>query len=258
LWTERSGLQHVQYRTDARLAARQSIYAFQRPPVNLPSQVLSLAGLHGDETVADVGCGNGLYLAELTRRGHAGRVLGIDLSTGMLAAARSRAPGAGLVAADAAALPLRDNASGLTMANHMLYHVPDPQAAVRELRRITRPAGQVLVTLNGDDHLRELRQLVVAAARELTGAEPPSLEPLSLDDGQYLLASEFSSVTRHDFISELVIGDPQLVEDYARSMITIQHLPDPEALAAAVGDRVRTSGQAEFLVRAHSGCLICS
>src|SRR5262245_27040439 len=50
-----------------------------------------------------------------------------------------------------------NDASSLTLAMHMLYHVPEPLEAARELRRITHPGGQVLVVLNGEDHLRELR-----------------------------------------------------------------------------------------------------
>lgn len=71
LWTDRSCLQDIQYRTDANLAARQSIYAYQRPRLDLPPLVLDLAALRGGETVADVGCGNGAYLAELAQSGHA-------------------------------------------------------------------------------------------------------------------------------------------------------------------------------------------
>jgi hypothetical protein len=72
LWTDRSLLCDVQYRTDANLAARQSVYRWQRPRLNLPPLVLDLAGVRGSETVADVGCGDGVYLAELARRRHAG------------------------------------------------------------------------------------------------------------------------------------------------------------------------------------------
>lgn len=68
--------------------------------------MLDLAALGGSETVADADCGNGAYLAELARRGHAGPVLGIDLSAGMLHAARSRAPAAALAAFAAAAASL--------------------------------------------------------------------------------------------------------------------------------------------------------
>jgi SAM-dependent methyltransferase len=220
--------------------------------------VLGLAALRGDETVADVGCGNGACLAELARRGHAGPVLGIDLSAGMLHAARSRAPGASLAAGDAAALPIRDEASGLTLAMHMLYHIPEPSAAVRELRRITHPGGQVLVMLNGEDHLRELRDLITTALRNLTNGKPPLWERLHLDHGEDLLASEFTSITRHDFTGELHVPGPQPVEDYVRSMRITQDLPDPRALATAVGSLVPRGSQGAFRVRTHSGCLVCS
>ena len=76
LWTDRSFLRDVQYKTDVNLAARQSIYAYQEPPIDLPREILGLAGLSGHEVVADIGCGNGRYLAELARRGHAGLAAG--------------------------------------------------------------------------------------------------------------------------------------------------------------------------------------
>lgn len=67
-WTDRSRLRDVQYRTDANLAARQSLYRWQRPRLELAPLVFDLAAVRGAETVADVGCGNGAYLAELARR----------------------------------------------------------------------------------------------------------------------------------------------------------------------------------------------
>jgi SAM-dependent methyltransferase len=258
LFTDRSWLRDVQYRTDTNLAARQSIYAYQRPRLNLPALVLRLAGLRGGETVADVGCGNGAYLAELARRGHTGPVLGLDLSAGMLGAARGRVPRARLAVADAAALPVRDHTSDLTLAMHMLYHVKEPPAAVRELRRITNPGGRVLVALNGEDHHRELRELIATALRDFTDGKPPGPWRLSLDEGEELLAREFRSVTRHDFAGELAIPGPRPVEDYVRSMGVTQDLPDPEAFIAAVGRLVPRGDQETFRIRTHSGCLVCS
>jgi ubiquinone/menaquinone biosynthesis C-methylase UbiE len=257
-WTDRSCLQQVQYRTDANLAARQSLYAYQYPRIDLPAAVLGLSSLRGQEIVADIGCGNGSYLAELARRRHTGPVVGVDLSAGMLAAARRRAPAAALTAADAAALPLRDHAVSLTLAAHMLYHVPDSRAAAGELRRITRPGGQVLVVLNGPGHLRELHDLI-AATLQITPSDPPLGDRLrlDLDDGQNLLASQFASVVRHDFTSELQIPEPESIENYVRSMISIQDQPDPAAVAAAVASRLPTSAE-PFRIRTHTGCLVCA
>jgi SAM-dependent methyltransferase len=257
-YTGRSWLRDVQYRTDTNLAARQSMYAHQHPRLDLPALVLGLAGLRGGETVADVGCGNGAYLAELARRGHTGPVLGLDLSAGMLGAAGRRVPGARLAVADAVALPVRDDATDLTLAMHMLYHVPEPSAAVRELRRITHPGGQVLVVLNGEDHLRELRALITTALRDFTDGEPPGPGRLRLDEGEELLAREFMSVTRHDFAGELVVPGPQPIEDYVRSMGVAQDLADPEAFIAAVGRLVPRGDQGTFRIRTRSGCLVCS
>jgi ubiquinone/menaquinone biosynthesis C-methylase UbiE len=177
------------------------------------------------------------------------------LSAGMLAAARRRAPAAALTAADAAALPLRDHAVSLTLAAHMLYHIPDSRAAAGELRRITRPGGQVLVVLNGPGHLRELHDLI-AATLQITPSDPPLGDRLrlDLDDGQNLLASQFASVVRHDFTSELQIPGPESIENYVRSMISIQDQPDP---AAAVASRLPTSAE-PFRIRTHTGCLVCA
>jgi hypothetical protein len=52
VWTDRSFLRDVQYKTDVNLAARQSIYAYQQPPIDLPREILGLAGLSGHEVVA--------------------------------------------------------------------------------------------------------------------------------------------------------------------------------------------------------------
>jgi ubiquinone/menaquinone biosynthesis C-methylase UbiE len=259
LWADTCFLREVQYKTDVNLAARQCIYAYQQPPVDLVGRVLSLAVLNGSEVVADIGCGNGLYLAELARRGHAGPVLGADMSPGMLHAARHRTRQAALLVANATALPVRDGAADITLAMHMLYHVPEPYRAVRELRRITRPGGRLIVGLNGDDHLRELRDVVTAAQASLgQQAVPLIYERISLDQGEALLRSEFGSVTRHDFVSKLVLAGPQPVADYVRSMSETIRRTDPEPLIAAVTSRLPPVPGAVFQVTTHSGCLVCA
>ena len=263
LLTDRTYLTGVQYRTDANLAARQSIYAYQQPRIDLAATVLDLAGLGGGETIADIGCGNGIYLAALARRDHVGRLLGVDMSPGMLAASRASAPAAGLLVGDAVALPLADGVADVTLAPHMLYHVPDRRAAARELRRITRPGGQLLVVLNGADHLLQLRDLVTAAAAD-AGWPPGEIASeyqthlvMTLDAGAQLLSGIFASVQRHDFVAELVLPDAQPVADYAASMWSAQARPGPAAFAAAVAERVPFGPDGLFRVRTHCGLLLC-
>ena len=258
-WADSAFLRDVQYADDRNLAARQSIYAYSERPADLPALVIDSLRLAGNEAVADIGCGNGLYLAELTRRGHAGPRAGVDLSPGMLLAARERERRAPLLAADAARLPLRDAAIDVMLAMHMLYHVPDPATAVGELRRVTRPGGAVVIGLNGDDHLAELRALVNA---ELGRAYPAVghvvTDRIKLDGAEPMLRRAFRTVTRHDLSGKLRLPGPQPVTDYVLSLSLGQPPEDQERLAAAVTGGLHIGESGVFTVTTHCGWLICT
>ena len=252
IWADRVFLREVQYRTDENLAARQSIYAYQEPKIDLPAVVLDAAGVPSGGVIADVGCGNGAYLAELASRAAVNRVIGMDLSPGMLAAASARGIGtAALVNADATALPLRSASVDLTLAMHMLYHVPDPLDAVREMRRVTRPGGFVVVGLNGAGHQAALRAALMAAGMSKPG------ERLRLEEGETLMRGVFTSVTRHDFTAPL-FPPMEAVAAYVRSLSEVQRLSDPAPLVSRVLSTLFPNGQDCLPITSHSGILICA
>ncbi|MDQ3108049.1 MAG: class I SAM-dependent methyltransferase [Actinomycetota bacterium] len=131
-FTNRETLRTSAYVDDAKLADRQAIYRFvERPWPSSRGRVLGAIDLDGDETVIDVGCGNGRDGRQLLAANHAGPIIGFDLSVGMLRMVVGQVPA---VNADVAALPLRDGAADVALASHMLYHCPDLPAAVAELR----------------------------------------------------------------------------------------------------------------------------
>jgi SAM-dependent methyltransferase len=147
-----------QYADDRNLRARQRLWQHQVPFFDVVDWVLGLAGLSPGMRVLDAGCGNGEYLRALAAQPV--RAAGCDLSLGMLRSAAHPA----LFCADVTALPVRDGAFDVVLAAHMLYHVPDRPAAVRELRRVLAPGGACIAVTNGARHLRPLRALVERAA----------------------------------------------------------------------------------------------
>ncbi|MCM1020568.1 class I SAM-dependent methyltransferase, partial [Micromonospora sp. XM-20-01] len=64
-----------------------------------------------------------------------------------------------------ATLPFGDASFDTVVANHMLYHVDNPEAALREFARVLRPSGRVFIALNGEDHLPELFDVGAAIGR---------------------------------------------------------------------------------------------
>jgi demethylmenaquinone methyltransferase/2-methoxy-6-polyprenyl-1,4-benzoquinol methylase len=88
--------------------------------------------------VFDLACGTGDFCLELTRAGH--RPIGIDLSFGMLAAARTAAP---LVQGDLAHQPLADRSADGAVCGFALRNLVDLEPFFAELFRVIRPGGRI-------------------------------------------------------------------------------------------------------------------
>lgn len=120
------------------------------------------------QAILDLGCGTGYATPRLARRYRAARVVGADLASAMLRAARARSQprlpfGLGerfsrcrFLVADAETLPFADRSFDLVYSNLMLQWC-DPERVFRECRRVLRPGGLLLFTSFGPDTLQELR-----------------------------------------------------------------------------------------------------
>jgi SAM-dependent methyltransferase len=258
---DRAVVRH-QYATDAHLAARQALWlGYGGPP--LAQVALDLAGLRGDEVVVDVGCGNGHYLAELRRRGHVGRLLGLDLSEGMARHSGVHAP---TTVADAQALPVRDGAADVALCMHMLYHVPDIPLAIAELRRVVRPGGTTLVSTNGRGHAGEVKLLLAEAARRVTGLGVDvdwDARRFRTDAAATHLRGAFADVAVHEVGSAVPVADPTVVSGFLASLPPeAVGLPGGEvwdAVLAAAGELATRAfaAQGGFTATSRAAVLVC-
>jgi ubiquinone/menaquinone biosynthesis C-methylase UbiE len=110
--------------------------------------MLALAGDVAGRRILDAGCGSGPLFAALRDRGAI--VTGIDRSAGMLEQARRRlGDGADLQEAELGGpLPFRDEAFDDVTASLMLHYLEDWGPALAELRRVLKPGGRLIASVN--------------------------------------------------------------------------------------------------------------
>ncbi|GHS88501.1 hypothetical protein AGMMS50218_12510 [Actinomycetota bacterium] len=149
--------------------------------------------------VLDVATGTGLVLRAL--RDRCGpvvpRMVGVDISPGMLAVARDALPDAELVEADARQLPLPDASVDLVTCVTGLHLIPDTPMVVSEWARVLRPGGTVVTatfaTFDASRHHRELAGDTAPAPYPLRHAEfstPQAIQGVMAADGFRLLRHE--------------------------------------------------------------------
>jgi ubiquinone/menaquinone biosynthesis C-methylase UbiE len=128
--------------------------AWQSQLAATQARVVACAALVPGERVLDVACGTGLVTrAAASAVGPRGHVLGVDLSAGMIEAARRRTPDLDeprFVRMDAERLDLADGSFDAAVCALGLMYMPDPARAVAEMRRVVRPGGRVAMAVWGE------------------------------------------------------------------------------------------------------------
>ncbi len=147
-------------------------------------RLVRLAAPQPGQTVLDLCCGTGDIAFRLSRPGL--RVVGADFNLAMLGVARTRQEGATarrisarsnatppggrdvrFVAADGMRLPFVDGAFDLVTISYGLRNLPDIRAGLRELHRVLRPGGRLLVLDFGKPANRFWRAIYFAYLRGL-------------------------------------------------------------------------------------------
>lgn len=121
------------------------------------------------DTLLDVACGGGLFGPHAEGRGY--RVLGVDLSLMSLRQAGGHGFD-GVVKADITRLPIADESVEVVTAGQCLEHVPDPYAVVRELCRVLRPGGTLILDTIADTRIARLMAITIAENIPIAGRPP--------------------------------------------------------------------------------------
>lgn len=204
------------------------------PRIDFVSWALSSIRWQGDESVLDVGCGYGQFYDKLMPRIPDGSYHGVDLHAGTLSthpAQRTR-----LAVGDAVKLPYSAGTFDVVMANHMLYHVADIEAALVEIRRVLKPNGVLMATTHSVQTMPELRSLLRRAVIILTQQPPSAVRmPLTasdlfgLENGTRMLSRHFYAVARSELPTTMIFTMAEPLMQYVnalRDMLELYLPPD--------------------------------
>lgn len=152
-------------------------YAESWGPVIRPmgERLLRALPWEGARRVVDLGTGAGTLVPEIRGLARGAWVVGVDRAPGMLALAREQ--GVPLVQMDGGELGFQDCSVDVVVMAFVLFHLDDPVAALREVRRVLRPGGVVgTVTWAEDPELEASRvweqELDAHGARDPMPARP--------------------------------------------------------------------------------------
>ncbi|MCU1396123.1 MAG: putative methyltransferase [Ilumatobacteraceae bacterium] len=260
-------LRDRQYATGDKLAARAALHnRFRTGPVAWLDWVHDHLGLAGGDHVLECGCGTGWLWTDSARPIPPGIHLTLtDLSPGMVGEATARIEArehvefAGVtgIPADLQQLPFEDDAFDVVIANHMLYHLPEPSRGVAELARVVRDDGRVVAATNGTRHMRELWQLRAAVFG--TPVLDQTLDVFSAEAGFPYLRDRFDVVTWHRHTDELRCTDPAAVLAFICSTPPGEDAsPDEAAELSRLIDACFAEGDGVMMITKDSGCFVCT
>lgn len=157
--------------------ARAQDWAMFGEQVGLPlfGAALDAARVTQGTRLLDAGCGAGLVSVLASFRG--AQVTAFDASPGLLAVARQRLPGADVREGDLEALPFADASFDAVVAVNSVFYAADMAAAMRELVRVARPGGRVVITAWGPPEKCESLRSMISTLAPLMPPPPPGVTP---------------------------------------------------------------------------------
>jgi ubiquinone/menaquinone biosynthesis C-methylase UbiE len=134
-----------------------------------PRRMVDRLALRAGEQVLEIGPGPGWFSPEIARTIVPGRLVLLDIQSEMLALAAARLKLAGFrnfecIEGDAIALPFDNRQFDAVLVVTVLGEITDPGRALREIARVLRPSGRVVVTeqMGDPDHVPRSRLVMLA------------------------------------------------------------------------------------------------
>ena len=219
----------AQYASSENLSARISLHAkYSTNKQGFGSWIAGHYRFAAGASVLELGCGTGeMWLNRDGLIQACSQLILSDLSEGMLAKAKEtlqRYPTIRYAVADIQEIPFPDDSFDAVIANMMLYHVPDIDKGLAEVRRVLRDGGAFYCATYGEHGMMEH----LSGLFKGLGAEDVANHTFTLQNGAYQLRKHFAHIRRFDYEDSLEVTDVGDVADYIYSltgMSALRRLP---------------------------------
>ncbi|PJG55977.1 transposase [Bradyrhizobium forestalis] len=200
------------------------------------------------ESVLDIACGTGIVARLIEQRGIAGRVVGLDLNSAMLAIARSKSPKIEWIEGSALDLPFDAGSFDVVLCQLGLQFFPDRLLALKEMVRVLKPAGHAGFSVYGSIEKTPAAYAFVQALDKCLGEEASRIkrsEHLSCDAQEI---ADWAKQAGFDFVEVAPVTKqirfPSML-DYVRfqltatpmaSLLNDKEVPERDRLIMSISD----------------------
>ena len=219
----------AQYSTAENLTKRMSIHEkYSVNPQGFGNWIVSQYRIEEGMSVLELGCGTGdMWAGQDALIARCARLILSDFSEGMLVKAREtlrKQQKIEFQRIDIQDIPYPDDSFDVVIANMMLYHVPDIQKGLGEVRRVLKNTGTFYAATYGENGMMAYLSSLFSAY----GIRNESNHQFTLQNGNAQLSRFFADVRRMDYIDALAVADTEDIADYIGSltgMAALRNLP---------------------------------
>jgi len=116
-------------------------------------------------------------------------------------------------------IPFEEESFNVVIANHMLYHVPNINKALKEINRVLKSEGILFASTVGKNHMKEIREIISTFdIYSLTSESWEITDSFQLENGLKIVSEYFNMVELKRYKDNLKVTDPVYILDYIFSM----------------------------------------
>lgn len=211
-----------QYKTDKNLNTRTRLHEYNINKIDWDNWCFNQIKFPDNAKILELGCGDGSFWDKNRKSINTSWSITLsDFSDGMLDSAKKKLGQTNFLYRniDVQNIPFIDKSFDIVVARHMLYHVPDIEKSLSEIKRVLVKDGIFYTTTNSHDTMNELHVLIEKFDSEIGLNNCGMGDKFNMEGGQILLKKYFKELKTEIFEEKLVVPIAEPIVSYVASTI---------------------------------------